>query len=129
MSQAQKDALARGRKEARAIKQYLASLASRKRGRPASPAKQRERIEALKRKSRVESDPLRKLELTQQRIDAENRLARMERVTDQATLEREFIRYARSYSERKGISYTAWRESGVSAAVLSRAGITRTRSA
>jgi hypothetical protein len=38
-------------------------------------------------------------------------------------LEDGFVEHARSYGERKGISYAAWREIGVSAAVLKRAGI------
>ena len=36
-----------------------------------------------------------------------------------------FVKVARSYSERQGITYTTWREIGVDAAVLSKAGITR----
>ena len=42
-------------------------------------------------------------------------------------LEAGFVEHARSYSERKGISYSAWRETGVPAAALKKAGISRTR--
>lgn len=35
----------------------------------------------------------------------------------------QFIKYAASYSERKGIEYATWREFGVQAKVLKRAGI------
>jgi len=35
------------------------------------------------------------------------------------------VAVAREYGERQGISYTTWREVGVDAAVLTRAGITR----
>ena len=38
-------------------------------------------------------------------------------------LEREFVYVANSFSRRRGISYDAWREVGVSAAVLERADI------
>jgi hypothetical protein len=42
-------------------------------------------------------------------------------------LEEAFVAVARSYGERHGISYAAWRELGVPAAVLRRAGIVRDR--
>jgi hypothetical protein len=35
------------------------------------------------------------------------------------------VKAASAYSARKGISYAAWRELGVEAAVLKRAGISR----
>jgi hypothetical protein len=35
------------------------------------------------------------------------------------------VKVARSYGERNGITYTAWREIGVDPAVLKKAGITR----
>jgi hypothetical protein len=38
-----------------------------------------------------------------------------------------FVAYAKSYSDRKGISYTAWRQFGVPADVLRKAGIQETR--
>jgi hypothetical protein len=44
---------------------------------------------------------------------------------DLSDLEAEFVAAAKGYSERKGISYAAWREAGVSAATLSAAGISR----
>ena len=43
------------------------------------------------------------------------------------TLEEAFVGAASEYSDRKGISYSAWRELGVPAAVLKRAGVKRTR--
>jgi hypothetical protein len=46
---------------------------------------------------------------------------------DLSELERAFVAVARQYGERKGISYNAWREAGVDAAVLKRAGIGRGR--
>ena len=42
-------------------------------------------------------------------------------------LEKEFVRVAKAYSEKKRISYGAWRDAGVPAVVLKRAGIARTR--
>jgi hypothetical protein len=46
---------------------------------------------------------------------------------DSASVEKEFVEVAKSYSERKGITYSAWREAGVSAQTLREAGIPRTR--
>ena len=48
-------------------------------------------------------------------------------VEDLEAIESAFVEHAASYAGRKGISYTAWREQGVPAAVLSKAGIPRTR--
>ena len=44
---------------------------------------------------------------------------------DISALEDGFVKVAKGYSSRKGISYNAWRTVGVSAAVLKRAGISR----
>jgi len=46
---------------------------------------------------------------------------------DLPALEKNFIKVARLYGERKGVSYSAWRKVGVSAAVLQKAKIARTR--
>jgi hypothetical protein len=42
-------------------------------------------------------------------------------------LEDAFVGIAASYSVRQGISYQSWREVGVPASVLARAGISRSR--
>ena len=47
---------------------------------------------------------------------------------DLTALEQEFVAVAHSYSKRRGISYAAWREAGVDAAVLQKAGVTRSTS-
>ena len=60
-----------------------------------------------------------------ERIDLGEELAGLQDATDVAELEQGFVAVARSFSERRGISYAAWREAGVSAAVLKQAGITR----
>lgn len=43
----------------------------------------------------------------------------------QRTLEGEFVAVAGNYPLRRGISYAAWREAGVDAALLRKAGISR----
>ena len=44
---------------------------------------------------------------------------------DLSALEADFVKTAAKYAERKGISYAAWRELGVPADVLKKAGISR----
>ena len=44
---------------------------------------------------------------------------------DLSGLEADFVAVAKEYSQRKGISYAAWREVGVEPAVLKKAGVTR----
>jgi hypothetical protein len=127
MSAQHKAALAQGRREGRAVKQYLEAHGNRRPGRPVTPERLRDKIAALESRITEEADPLKALEMRQERLDAEAALARAEATEDFAALEAAFIEHARSYSERKGISYSAWRESGVAAEVLRRAGIARTR--
>jgi len=128
MSPEHKAALAQGRREGRAVKQYLEGLGNRRPGRPVTPERLREKVAALEARIAAESDPLKALEMRQERIDAQAALSRAEAAEDFASLEGAFIEHALSYSERKGISYSAWREAGVPAEVLRRAGISRARS-
>jgi hypothetical protein len=44
---------------------------------------------------------------------------------DMEELEKNFITYAKSYSDRNGLTYADWRLEGVEPAVLKAAGITR----
>jgi hypothetical protein len=126
MTQEHKEALARGRRESRAIKRYLEAISStRKPGRPVTPDSLRKRIGALEEKIGAETDTLRALGYRQDRIDAERALADAEAAADLESVEEAFIEHARGYAERKHISYAAWRESGVPADVLKKAGIGR----
>ena len=128
MSEEHKKALAKGRAQARAVKEYLAAREQEsKRGPKMTPEKLRDRIETTKKAIADEDDPARRLELIQQRMDDEERLAAVEDQPDMDTLEEAFVGAASEYSDRKGISYSAWRELGVPAAVLKRAGVKRTR--
>jgi hypothetical protein len=125
MSQQHKDALARGRKEAKAITAYLDALAGRRRGRPVTEASVKRRLDAVRDEIGKEGNSLRRVELTQKQMDLEQALRSVRSQADHAALENGFIRYAAGYSERKGISYAAWRSAGVPAAVLVKAGIRR----
>jgi hypothetical protein len=128
MSDEHKHALAVGREESRAVRRYLEALEAHKpkRGRRRTT----EGIEARLRQVEDEiptADPLTRVHLVQERIDLENELASKEDTVDLDALETGFVRSARGYGERKGITYKAWREAGVDANVLARAGIPRTR--
>ena len=126
MSDDHKAALAIGRTEGRAVRNYLEALEAHKprRGRKRTPESIMKRLEAINA-SLEEADPLGRLQLIQERMDLEQELAHMQAGVDLEALENEFVKAARGYSARKGISYAAWRELGVPPSVLKRAGITR----
>lgn len=129
MSQEQKDAMAQGRREARAVRTYLDALErGRRRGPKVTPDKLRDRISSTQDAIDAEKDPQARLELIQQRMDDEQRLEEekgRDRIDD---LEPGFVDVVSSYSERKGITYAAWRELGVPAKVLRAGGVSRSRS-
>jgi len=127
MSQAHKDALARGRKESRAIKNYLKTIESRKPGRPVTKESLTSRLATVNTKLDGMDDPLKRLDLLQSRLDIEEALASVKDVANLDQIEADFVANAKGYSQRKGISYTAWRRFGVPAAVLKKAGIPETR--
>jgi len=63
--------------------------------------------------------------LVQERADLQDALDATESNVDIGQLEKAFVKAAAPYSERKGITYATWREVGVPAAVLEKAGIRR----
>ena len=126
MTDEHKAALARGRAEGRAVKAYLEALAANK------PKRGRKRTaeSITKRLDRIAADiddasPMTRLQLVQERMDLEAELGRMGQQVDISGLEDAFVAVAKDYGERKGISYAAWREVDVPAAVLKRAGVGR----
>ena len=127
MSNEHKAALAQGRRESKAIKSYLEALAARRPGRPLTSDGLNMRMKKVNEKLESSQDPLEKVELVQSKLDIEKALADLGNTQDLASLESGFVENASAYSERKGISYTAWREIGVPAVVLRRAGIKETR--
>ncbi|MGA8039285.1 MAG: hypothetical protein WCA93_04180 [Acidimicrobiia bacterium] len=127
MSAEHKEALAKGRTEARAIKSYLKALDSRKPGRPVTKESLESRLTRIASKLDAEDDPLKRVELTQSKLDIEDALENLEDGANIEELAGEFATHAKSYSERKGITYTAWRQVGVPAQVLRKAGIAETR--
>lgn len=130
MSKAHKEALARGRAESKAVRDYLKVLEQD--GRKTSnmsPDQLNAKIHELQSRIDASDNPATRVELIQRRIDLEEQLNSVEDAPDIEELERAFIEAVKPYSERKGISYMAWREVGVPAATLKAAGISRTRRA
>lgn len=127
LSKQRKEAMQRGRQEARVVKQYLQALDSEKVRRRRSPEQLKERVRELEERISQEGNPLRRLQLVQDRIEAEKALTEIESEEEAEVLEEEFKQVVASYSERKGISYRAWRELGVPAKVLREGGVSRGR--
>jgi len=126
MTEDHKQALAVGRAEGRMVRAYLEALESSKpkRGRKRtkdSIARRLERIEI----EIDEADPLKRLQLAQEKLDLDEELLQMDSGIDLSRLETDFTKVARGYAERKGITYAAFRQIGVPAAVLKKAGISR----
>jgi hypothetical protein len=126
MTDEHKAALATGRKESRAVKEYLEALLANKpkRGRRRTPESISKRLSAIADENET-ANPLIKLQLVQERMDLEAELEAMSETVDMSGLEAAFVGVAAAYGERKGISYAAWRELGVDAAVLRQAGVGR----
>jgi len=126
MTDAHKAALAEGREQGRAVRRYLEALEAHKpkRGRKRTPESIQKRLTAIEEKL-PEADPLSRLQLVQERMDLERQLEAADPSVNLSELEDEFVKAAPDYGQRKGITYGAWREAGVDAAVLRRAGIRR----
>jgi hypothetical protein len=124
MSNAHKKALANGRNEGRIIREYLEIVEATKpkRGRRRTPESITKRLSVITVELKT-ADPVTKVRLIQERLNLRNELASMKTKTEIAAAEARFIKVAKSFSERNDITYDAWREFGVTPAVLKRAGI------
>ena len=121
-----KAAMAAGRVEGKIVRDYLEALRANKpkRGRRRTAESITAQLAAIETKL-ADADPVTELKLISERMHLESELAGMGAVVDISALEHEFVRIAKSYSQRNNITYPAWREVGVSAATLAAAGITR----
>lgn len=128
MSDEHKAALAEGRTQGRAVRRYLEALEAHKpkRGRKRTPDSMKRRLDKIDVEM-ADADPVKRLELTQEKMDLTAELERGDNATDLTELEAEFVKAAKPYAERKGISYDAFRAVGVPAATLKAAGISRSR--
>ena len=114
--------------EVTAIREYLKALEQNapRRGRKRTPAGIRHQLASVA--TEMEGATVtRQLDLVQQRINLEDELEALEQAgsIDLSALEANFVDHAAAYGGRRGISYAAWREVGVSAATLKAAGIRR----
>lgn len=123
-----KEALAKGRRQAKAVREYLEALNVDRR-KVSDPENLKKRIDDLHEKIAEEDDPVSEVELIQKRLNLEAQLEDAQDAPDFEELEKDFKKAVREYSERKGITYAAWRELGVPAGVLRDAGVPRTRRA
>ena len=126
MSEEHKEALAAGRSQGRAVRNYLEALEAHKpkRGRKRTPDSIAKRLAGIDAEIE-EAGAMDRLLLIQERTDLQNELNSLEAGVDLAELEEAFIAEALDFSERKGINYASWRDLGVEAAVLKAAGIRR----
>jgi hypothetical protein len=110
---------------ARVVRRYLSALDAQRVGR--STAKTAESLHFRMHQidtQMLSADPVQRLHLTQERIDLHAEYLRLTTGSaDFSELEKAFVRVARGYGDRHGISYSAWRQIGVDADVLASAGI------
>ena len=126
MSDDHKAALAQGRHESRVVREYLEALKSTKpkRGRKRTAESIQKRLDKIESELSA-ADPLNELLLLQERRDLQDEFEALGSGADISSAEAEFVKIALAYSNRRHISYATWREIGVEAAVLKKAGIPR----
>lgn len=127
MSAEHKAALAKGRAQSKAVRDYLHMLERDGRRSSLSADQLESKIHQVESKIQEEGDPIKRVELVQKRLDYEEQLREAQDSEDPKELEKAFVKAAKEYSERKGITYPAWREVGVPAAALKAAGIPQKR--
>ncbi|MGH9112322.1 MAG: hypothetical protein ACRDZN_08495, partial [Acidimicrobiales bacterium] len=110
MSNEHKAALAEGREQGRAVRRYLEALEAHKprRGRKRTPDSMKKRLSTVETEIAT-ADPLKRLHLVQERLDLHAALGASEAKVDLDQLEKEFAKAAAPYSDRKRISFSAWR--------------------
>lgn len=113
--------------ETRVVKAYLTAIEPGRGTRRPSRETLEKRLARVIDKIAEADDPVTKIDLIQTKLDIEKDLASTGDTASFEELESAFIEVGASYAERKGISYTAWREFGVSAKTLRAAGIPETR--
>jgi hypothetical protein len=126
MSDQHKAALAEGRSQGRAVRNYLEALEATKpkRGRKRTPDSIKKRLAAIDA-AMADADKLTELKLRQEKVNLERELEVGSVAVDLTALEQDFVAVANAYGNRQGITYQVWRDTGVPAAVLKQAGIGR----
>jgi len=108
----------------RAVREYLSALddTKPKRGRKRTPESIDKRLGAIAAEM-DDASALKKLDLSQERLDLMAEKDRLENAIDLGALEAAFVTHAKAYGETKGITFAAWRDVGVTAETLKAAGI------
>ena len=129
MTAEHKAALAAGRTEGKAVRDYLEALRNNKpkRGRKRTPDSIARRLAAIDQEL-ASADAIQELRLVQERLDLQAELETVGQAVDLGAIEAEFVKVVKDYSERNGYTYAAWRTIGVEASVLKKAGISRSES-
>ena len=129
MSDAHKAALAAGRDEARQVKAYLEAIDAagpKKRGRKRTKESIEKRLAAIDASLGSASAPVpAPAPAGAVRPGGRSWAPSTAEPVDLTALESAFVKVAKAYGERKGISYATWRAVGVDAATLKAAGIGR----
>src|SRR3546814_6070356 len=118
MTDEHKAALAEGRRQGRAVRDYLEALEQHKpkRGRKRTTESMQAQLVKIEQQL-VDADPIKRLQLIQDRMDLQNELESSENKADLEGLKKDFVEADKGSSERKSISYAAWRELGDEAPV------------
>jgi hypothetical protein len=129
LSAAHKRALAEGRTMSAVVDRYLSAVNTpKRRGRKVSKTALVERLTDARTKAKSATG-VDKVLAAQEVRDLEIRIANMESAAggDVKSLESAFVKIAKRFGDNRGIGYGAWRDAGVPAVVLKKAGVARTR--
>ena len=129
LSAEHKRALAEGRTMSATVDRYLAAVNTpKRRGRKVTKATLERRLVAAQAQVKSAAG-VQKVMAAQEIRDLQAKLAQMDaaRDADVKSLEAAFVKIAKQFGYNRGITYGAWRDAGVPAVVLKKAGIARTR--
>jgi len=129
LSPAHKKALAQGRTMSATVDRYLAAINTPKtRGRKVTKATLTQRLTGAQAQAKTATG-VDKVLASQGVRDLQAKLAQMNATSgaDVKTLESAFVKIAKAFGQNRGIGYGAWRDAGVPADVLKKAGVARTR--
>ena len=129
LSASHKRALAEGRTMSATVDRYLSAVNTpKRRGRKVSKAALVARLAEARTRAKS-AGGVEKVLAAQEVRDLQTRIANMESAgsSDIKSLEAAFVKIAKQFGENRGIGYGAWRDAGVPAVVLKKAGVARTR--
>lgn len=107
--------------QTRIVRHYLETLQSPKPTGKRTPQWLQEQVELLPERIHEEQDPMQRLMLQQKLIDCTRDLEALG--ANDVDVEADFVKVALPFSERRGVTYAAWRAEGVPARVLREAGL------